>query len=213
MDKLVIYVDCDDTILHSSETVINILNNRYNVNKSIQDLKDWHYRSIVSTVTPEEILSIYSSDEFWEQVKINEKFLEIYNKFKEDIKWVIVSKGDCVNLLKKQKFIEKNFEDVEFRGLILNDSDEFNKSLVDMSDGIQIDDNINCLTYTNSPIKVILKNNKSVYWNKVYSNMDNLYAVENWELMELLIEYFLEHRELITKCYYEDITEEGKWVR
>lgn len=210
MDKLVIYVDCDDTILHSSETVINILNNRYNVNKSIQDLKDWHYRSIVSTVTPEEILSIYSSDEFWEQVKINEKFLEIYNKFKEDIKWVIVSKGDCVNLLKKQKFIGKNFKDVEFRGLILNDSDEFNKSLVDMSDGIQIDDNINCLTYTNSPIKVILKNNKSVYWNKVYSNMDNLYAVENWELMEFLIEYFLEHRELVRKCYYEDITEEEK---
>lgn len=44
--KIKIYFDVDDTILNSSEAVIEILSHKYKINKTIKDLKDWNYQSI-----------------------------------------------------------------------------------------------------------------------------------------------------------------------
>ena len=70
-----IYLDCDDTILYSSEMVIRILNQRYGENKTISDLTDWFYQSIVPGVSQQEILGIYDSEEFWNEVELKRSLL------------------------------------------------------------------------------------------------------------------------------------------
>ena len=202
-DKINIYVDCDDTILHSSETVIDILNKRYRTNKTINDLKDWNYRSIVSTITQDEILDIYCSDEFWDNVKNNEKFLAVYNKLKDKVNWVVVSKGNYANLLKKQEYLDKHFDNIYFYGLLINGANDFNKSYIDMSDGIQIDDNINCLLSTNSSLKIIIRNYRDVYWNRIPAHVDNLYSVDDWKQIDSILDFMLENREFVVSCYIE----------
>lgn len=202
-NKLNIYVDCDDTILHSSEVVIDILNKRHNTTKSIDNLKDWNYRSIIPTITQDEILEIYCSDEFWDNVRVNEEFLEVYDKLKDEVNWVVVSKGNYANLLKKQAYLEKHLKGINFYGLLIDGVNDFNKSCIDMSDGIQIDDNIDCLLSTNSPFKVIIRNNRSVYWNKVPSHVDNLYAVDNWKQLDSVLGFVLKNKDFVSYCYTE----------
>ena len=64
MSKLKLYLDCDDTITNSSETVVKIICKRHGINKTIKDLKDFEYKSIYKNITTEEVIDIYESDEF-----------------------------------------------------------------------------------------------------------------------------------------------------
>lgn len=209
INKATIYLDCDDTILRSSETVINILNKRYKTNKTINDLTDWHYRSIVPFVGQEEILDIYDSEEFWNEVKLNEEFVKVFNLLKNDFKWIIVSKGKSKNLELKEKFINENLNNKEgaipLIGLkILNSSSDFNKASVDMKNGIQIDDKMESLLGTNAACRIILQNGRVTNWNKIEANEDNLYQVHNWNDIKEILIFFKDHPEMIRRCYPDE---------
>lgn len=202
MSKIKIYLDCDDTILNSSQTVINILNSRYGTNKNFEDLKDWGYRSIVKTVTGDEINEIYDSDEFWETVTFKEDFKNFYQKHKNSFRWVIVTKGNTVNLEKKRSFLDNLFQDnYDFVPLNFNIESGFDKSSVDMSEGIQIDDKTECLIGTSAVCKILIKNYKSVYWNKTPMHETNIYAVNDWKEIEDILMFFKKHKRILKECY------------
>ena len=202
-----IFLDVDDTILKSSEAVINILNKKYNINpaKNISDLKDWNYRSIVKTLTPEDILDIYSSDEFFDMVEPYEGFQRFYDDNKLNFEFIVVTKGDKDNLYKKQVLIRNLFgDDVKYNGIEFERNDfgsylySYDKSCVNMDSSIQIDDRADALVSTNAGIKILLTNGQNRYWNKdVLVNVQNLYVVSNWDEAVQIIEFFDQHKEFI----------------
>ena len=98
MSKPTLYVDCDDTVLESSETVIKILNKRYGLDKTIDDLRDWNYKSIVKELSQEELYKIYESDEFWDDIRFKLGFLSFFNENCSKYNWVFVSLGTEENL-------------------------------------------------------------------------------------------------------------------
>ena len=59
-----------------------------------------------------------------------------------------------------------------------------------MSNSIQIDDVFEELEDTNANIKILLTNNRKFYWNKIKPNVENLYAVQNWEEISQILEFF-----------------------
>ena len=63
-----VYVDFDNTIVESNQKVIEILNDKYGLNKSEDDLEDYGYTSI-APITEEEKLGIFESDEFFSNLK------------------------------------------------------------------------------------------------------------------------------------------------
>lgn len=201
MSKLKIYLDCDDTILNSSETVIDILNNRYGINKNIEDLKDWYYRSIVKNILPEQIIEIYSSDEFWSRVKFKQSFLDFYNKYRNKFEWYIVTKGDSVNLEKKKKFLDGKLKKYYYIPLDFEDTNEFCKHMIDMEGGIQVDDRRDCLVDTNAACKILITNNRERYWNKSVINADNFYRVSDWEEIQQILLFFNDNKKLVKECY------------
>ena len=197
--KITLYLDADDTILLSSVAVIDILNERYNIipKKTIDDLKDWEYKSIYGRLSKEEKNAIYGSDEFFDRVKIHPDFLDFYNKNYKDFNFVIVTKGTEENIKKKKKFLRKVLDKgFEYIGLPINDrfddeednTKKFDKSCVNMKHGIQIDDRTDALATTNAPIKILYKHNTDMRWNRGYENIENFYATNPWkEIIDILL--------------------------
>lgn len=197
MSKPTIYVDCDDTILSSSKTVIRILNQRYGLNKTIDDMTDWFYRSIAPRVTQEEIMEIYESDEFWNDAELDEGFLKVFDKLKNDFHWVVLSRGTEENLKRKKTFIEQKLH-IPLIGLLSNSSEEnCSTKKMDMSGCIQIDDHMGCLHKSSASVKVLFQNGRRFRWNQPEPNEDNLYAAMTWKEIGELLEFFHRNPDMI----------------
>jgi 5'(3')-deoxyribonucleotidase len=192
--KTKVFVDADDTILLSSETIIDILNEKYNISpqKTIEDLKDWGYRSIYKGVSGETISEIYDSDEFFSRVKVNSAFEHFYEQFKDVLEFYIVTKGTFLNLKKKKEYFANKFPEIKFIGCPhYFEEENFSKGDIDMKNGIQIDDRADCLT-TNAGCKILLKNNRKVLWNNYEGGIDgNVYVMDTWNEVETCVNFFL----------------------
>lgn len=206
--KQTVFLDIDDVILNSSEVVIEILNKRYNITppKDCSNIKDWGFKSIVRSLNIKEVEEIFESDEFWDNVKVSEDFLNIWetHQLRTGYDWATVSVGTIDNLKKKEKFLSTYMDfrmedekvDIEdqynrpiFYGIELNDwcSGEVEKNIIDMSNGIQIDDKYINLN-TNAKLKVLLKNYNETTFNQVPEQREDLYIINNLkEFKEILL--------------------------
>ena len=209
--KITIFLDADDTVLRSSEAVIEILNKRHNItpSKTITNLRDWGYRSIWGQMTPEDVRDIYASDEFFNTVKVDSVFFEFFKKSLAKVNFVFVTKGTTENIEKKEKYLRKHLGDnFEYIGIPFKvDADgninaTFSKRSVNMKHGIQIDDRIDCLEDTNAPIKILIKTYGDHYWNQIEdcANISNLYVVRDWSEAIQIIEFAYNEHYVFKKC-------------
>ena len=197
-NKTTIFLDIDDVIFNSSEIVVSILNQRYSLNKTINDLRDWGYRSIYPKMTIKMIEDIYESKDFWDKIEIKNEFLIHICQNKElweQYNWAFVTQGNWNNLGKKNNFLYQHpifkdyYNNVYFFGLGINEP----KSNINMINGIQIDDNFNNLKGTNANLKILLKNNRDTNYNtheikKDLYNREDLYIINTFkELREILL--------------------------
>lgn len=197
MNKLKLYLDCDDTITNSSEIVVKIICKRYGINKTIKDLQDFGYRSIYKNITTEEIIDIYESNEFWKMVDLKSDFKKIKEQLKNLFDVTVVTCGTETNFAKKKTFIDCNL-DVPMIGVSIYKEKRFDKSEVDMLGGIQVDDNYKCLQ-TNASIRVLLKDFSVNSLHKEFAEAgeDNMYVARDWNELFELLKFFNEHREFI----------------
>ena len=100
--------------------------------------------------------------------------------------WILVTKGDSMNLIKKYSFIFNHPSVVPVRdkigmyGLGLNGS----KDSIRMLGGIQIDDNYDNLIHTDARLKILVTNGLETDYNAHYrikDNLKNLYVVNSFE--------------------------------
>lgn len=174
-----IYIDMDDVIINTSETLIKHYCRQTGINKNFKDLKDFNFKSIDRKIDKKKLFEYSETDDFWNEVEINPSFLNFYNKHCYDYEWFIVTKGSDITLRKKLDFLHNKLDDVmslNFIGLLLDED----KSKVNMKDGIQIDDEYKNLK-SNAKYKVLLKNNIDTDYNKVYDAVDNLYIVNTFD--------------------------------
>lgn len=189
-----IVLDFDDTIVKSSEQIIAMLNKKYNLHKTMDDLTDWNYGSIYSNITDQEVTDLYSSSEFFNQVKPNTGVINFLVEFRYDYQYVVCTKGSIQNLKRKKQFLTTffsflNIRDWEFIGLpITNDAEHnLNKSVVDLSDCLFcVDDNIEALLSMNAPKKILIKNYRDFSWNEVPVNREDVYVINDFnDLIEM----------------------------
>lgn len=181
-----IVLDFDDTIVKSSEEIIRQLNNKYNLNRNINDLKDWGYKSIYANLSKEEVLNIYDSESFFQNVKYNDCFLDFKEKYIDSGLYypIICSKGKEQNLKYKEEFCLKLFNNnVDFIGMKFSDKNYgLNKSQYDFTNTyFVVDDNTQALLSLSSPKKILLKNYREQVWNKTPINEENIYVVNSFK--------------------------------
>ena len=70
------------------------------------------------------------------------------------------------------------------------------KSFVDMSGGIFIDDNVDCLRTSNAKVKILIKNNVDTKWNEIKPN-EEIYVVNTWDEILEIIDFFYKNREMM----------------
>lgn len=183
-----IVLDFDDTLVNSSIQIINMLNQKYKLNKTIADLTDWNYSSIYSNITPKEVIEMYASPQFFNGITWGEGARLFLLEFSPLYKFIICSKGSLKNLELKKAFLTKWFTkmqifDWEFVGIENDEEADFHldKSSIDFSETLFcVDDNTNALLSINSPKKFLIKNYKDCYWNKTPINREDVYVINNF---------------------------------
>lgn len=179
-----IYIDFDNTIAETNKRVIDILNKRYNLNKTEDDLKDYGFNSIYP-ISESEKLEIFESDEFWEELEFKPGVLEVINKYQNIYDFVIVSKGTKINIDKKKLFINKYIPNVNLIPIL---GQSFDKSIVDMKNSIQIDDNCECLE-TNAEIKILYKSFNDFPWQQS-NTINNNMIVNSWDDIDSILSFY-----------------------
>lgn len=183
-----VYLNFDNTIANSNQQVINILNQKFGLSKSKNDLKDYNYNSI-APITEEEKLDILRSDEFFADLNFEEGFLEVIDKYKSNYKFIVVSEGTSDNLAKKESWLrEKAPCDIEFIGIDLED---IKKKNINMRKSIQINSCVNRLQ-TNAELKILYKGNMNYAWQKGYANM-NINVVDTWKQIDEILGFYSQY--------------------
>lgn len=182
-----IYIDFDNTIVKSNKAFIEVLNNRYGLHASEDDLKDYDYSSI-KKISNQEKLEIFESDEFFNQLEFQDGFLETFKKIKKN-NIIIVTKGTAVNLDKKEIWLKKNLKR-HFQFIGIEDL-RLSKKCIDMEDGFQIDDCTNALD-TNAKVKILYKNYRNYKWQQDYENKDML-VVNDWKQIKDIIKFYTKY--------------------
>lgn len=185
--------------MNSSECIIDLLNKKNGTNKTIRDLKDFHYRSIDKMLTDEDVIRLFESDEFWDSVDYNNGFLEIKDFIDSNFDVEVVSCGTELNLKKKKEKLKPL--GYKFTGILIKDDSNLCKKCIDMQNGIQIDDNMSSMSNTNAAIKILFQNNSDFTWNRPKPNADNLYVVQTWKQIFQILEFFKKYPDFVERGY------------
>ena len=200
--KQTIYWDVDDVILNTSEVVIDIINRRYldeDQYKTFEDRKDWGLKSIWRGMNKQIAKRIFESDDFWNSVKVKEEFKKVFDSIGDKYEHKLVTKGTECNHDRKQQFLinDTYMKDKQWDYICVSDDED--KNIVNMSNGIFIDDKLENLVVTNARIKILLKNGIDTNYNTPRGKnavVDNLYVANNLEEVKQLLEF---------NCFVEEI--------
>lgn len=203
--KINLYIDIDNTILNTAEAFINKYCKENNINKNFYDLKDWGFKSIDRNIKVREFLKYIEDEEFFNDVRYYDDFLRFYVRNADRFIFNFVTIGTKRNLEMKKHFILSTLptiENVKYIGF----EKENTKNIIDMSNGIQIDDKYSNLD-TNARIKILQKNYIDTDYNRVNDIREDLYIMQDWEQIGKAIEFIDNHRDIYFKDNNNDISE------
>lgn len=178
-----IYIDFDDTITQSVENAIRIVNQRFNKNVKVQDIGEWDFSDVYPDIPLEDIVNVFGEEEFFRTLKFNDDVIPTLRKYTKYNNIIIVSKVDMSIIQRKFNWVKNHLIDiginVEFYGVPLGKS----KSIIDMSDGIMIDDNASFLKETNAKYKILYKCNRKFDTKQEWDG----YTVSSWKELNKLL--------------------------
>lgn len=188
--RIKLFIDVDGTIINTAGNFIDKYCKENNINKTIDDLKDWEFKSIDRKMHINEFLRYIETEEFFETIELDENFLKFYVMNEANYEWIFITKGTKKNLELKERFLRESLptlNNVKYIGI----KDEEDKKNYNMKNAIQIDDNINNLN-TNARYKILIKNYLETDYNRIQAPSDDIYEMNNWNEIAESIEWFRE---------------------
>lgn len=185
--RIKLFIDVDGTIINTAEKFIDKYCKENNINKTIDDLKDWEFKSIDRKMRINEFLRYIETEEFFETIELDENFLKFYVMNEDNYEWIFITKGTRKNLELKERFLRESLptlNNVKYIGIENEDKKNY-----DMKNGIQVDDNINNLN-TNARYKILIKNYLETNYNRIQAPSDDIYEMNNWNEIAESIEWF-----------------------
>lgn len=197
-----LYVDLDDCLFNTSEAIFKILQElfksdgdefcNWTIEKCLANETEWDFSNFIQgRLSKDEFNELFESDLFWNTLEINERFLELLNRYSKNYNIVFVSKGRELNLRQKEKYLISLYNNgrIEFNYGFYGIKNGRSKNVIDMSDGIQIDDNFYNLEDTNAKVKILFRNKYCLDNN--YNGIGVLGSEENELLMNLYVTEFV----------------------
>lgn len=175
-----IYCDFDNVFINSDKRVVEIINQKYGLKKTVNDIYDWGYRSILPSLTKQDVEDIYNLPEFYQKEYIFDNAID----FLKNRKFTFCTIGQEPNIKHKMNLAKDVFgRECSF---LCSDDFDFDKSSWDMSGGIQIDDCVKNLLNTNAKYKILFKNFNHHTWQNVPANTE-IYVVNTWKEVKNII--------------------------
>jgi len=185
-NKIPVYLDFDNTIVDSTERLIFLLNQYYNTNKNYKDVKRYNCSDLFPNITQNLILDMFDKEEFFNDLSIFPNCKEVLLKYKENFDYQITTICTEKSLIHKKEYLNKELFPCIFtlNGIIKNGT---GKEMIDMSNGIIIDDHIDNIRSSNAKYKILYKGELDTEWNQ-FEISDNCFVARNWEEVDVFLE-------------------------
>ena len=168
MNKLKLYIDFDNTLVNTTEAICTLYNERYKHHSSFRHARWWEvhrydFADECHLLPLEEMHSMFEEDEFFKVVNFMPVASEITLELADYYDIYIVTIGTPKNLELKKEWLKHHMGYV--KGFIGVDTNKYkDKSSVDMSDGIHIDD-VSKMLHTSNAMRRICYGDIEP-WNK-----------------------------------------------
>ena len=161
-----IYIDFDGVIVNTIKKIVDLYNEDFKYYKKFTpinwiDVESWDFVEC-ECATSEYINTYFNQQRFFDSLEYMDNAKEILQELSNDYEIIIVSLGYSPNLRAKELWIKNNLPFCKFIGV--NMKEYSNKSHIDMSDGIFIDDSIGNLLTSNAKEKICFGD--EYIWNK-----------------------------------------------
>lgn len=194
-NKIDLFLDFDDTICLTSKQFVKLANKKYKKEEDWNNINRWDFKDLYPEITNNDIDNIFSSEDFFVDLELCENCLDVINSIKNLANIHIATIGTDKNLKNKMKWIKENLNiDFNFNGIL--DTGINDKSSVDMSGAIFVDDRIDNLRSSNANIKILYKNYHNYSWQQIEPN-DNIYVVDSWEQICSILDFISKNPEFI----------------
>lgn len=183
-----IFIDLDCTVLNTIKCIVDLYDEDfkyYSDYKKIPwtEVRTWNFTELKAT-TPEYLNSYFNQQRFFDKVEMFEDAKERIDELSNYYNIKFVSHGYSPNLRIKAEWVKKIFPYAEFIGVNLKE--HLDKSCIDMSGGIFIDDLKNNLESSNADIKICF--GETYKWNEEWmTNNYNKFNAYTWKAVKKII--------------------------
>ncbi len=182
-----IFLDFDGTIVNSIKAFCTVYNNVFNEEKGYKPadwskVDKWNFEDECPLAT-HYVEEIFKSYGFFDVLDvINDNTIEVLDKLKERFEVIVCTIGSPENISRKSRWIENNLGIKDM--ILLSKSDVvMDKSIVDMSNGVIVDDHQNNLLNSDADVKICFGEVKE--WNEEWNGL----RAKDWtELEKMLLE-------------------------
>lgn len=186
--KRKLFIDFDNTLVDTVQALAKMYNEEYRGKDRVSEDIDYQHWDLTELFP------------LWDENKINEmfncRFISMYysgfngaystiKKLRKNFDIYIVSCGECLNLAGKAMWIHNSDlfpKDINVILLTMDNNAQPDKSIIDMSNGILIDDNLTALDTSNAKFKYVFGKERE------YNKTNKYKRLETWpDVLELLM--------------------------
>jgi len=183
-NNMKLMIDFDGCIINTITTITKLYNEDFKYYKDFYpvkwtDIKTWDFTEL-SCASAEYINTYFNQPRFFENIEYMPWAEKTLDRLREKYEITIVSSGYSPNLKGKEIWINKHIPYAKFIGVNLKEHKD--KSHVDMSDSIFIDDSVNNLSTSNALLNICFGDKYE--WNEDWEG----YRAYNWfEVQKMLL--------------------------
>lgn len=172
-----LFVDFDNTIVKTNKRCVELLNAKFNKNVNYHRIRKYDFSDWFPEASKKDVDSLFENPLFFEGLELYEDAKDSLLRLSKILNPVIVTIGTKKNLEMKKVWLSWNLPFIT--DIIGLEDNNHSKASVDMSDGILIDDHINCLRSSNAKIKFLYYSQPAGEWQHMRID-DKFYVSDDW---------------------------------
>lgn len=179
-DIKTLYIDMDGVAINTIEAIVHMYDDDFSTYSDYEkipwtEINTWDFTEL-KCASSEYINMYFNQKRFFDFVQPMDNFDEIVNRLKDRFSIKLCSMGYTPNLRRKELYIQEHYPFAEFIGVNFKSFPD--KSHIDMSGGVIIDDSISNLQHSNAQLKILF--GEDYPWNKGWTGFRcyNWYDVE-----------------------------------
>lgn len=174
-----VYIDLDNTVFDTLDTIIYLYNEEFKYHEGFKEIEYGDVQTYdckeCNLLTKERLREYFDRSDFYELTDVDIIFRDVLALIiKKGWKLVFVTVGSIPNIAAKKAWFKDDIIDNHYDATFIGLVDAKDKSSVDMSDGIMIDDHPDMLNSSNAAVKICFG---EYGWNKDWEGL----RAKNWK--------------------------------